>query len=202
LSTKDPRIDTYISEAAPFAQPILKHLRKVIHAAAPKEMVETIKWNFPHFEYQGILCSMAAFKRHCALIFWKGPLIFEGAEKESEAMGQFGRLTSVDDLPEEKTLASYIRKAAELNAAGVKSPARAQSDKKAATLEVPDYLTAALAANAKAKKTWDAFSYSCRKEYVEWLTDAKREETRRKRLATTLEWLAEGKSQNWRYERK
>jgi uncharacterized protein YdeI (YjbR/CyaY-like superfamily) len=144
---------------------------------------------------------MAAFKSHCAFLFWKGSLIFEGAEKERDGMGHFGRLTSIDGLPDEKTLAGYIRQAAELNAAGVKSPARAQPEK-AAELEVPEYLAAALNANAKAKKTWDAFSYSCRKEYVQWLTEAKREETRNKRLATTLEWLAEGKSQNWRYERK
>lgn len=201
MPRKDPRVDAYIKNAAPFAQPILTHLRKVVHAACP-DVEETFKWGHPHFEHDGIMCGMAAFKSHCLFGFWKSSLIFEGADKKRHAAGEFRELRSIDDLPNEKSLMRYVRKAAELNEKGIKLPKEPRVKKDPDSLVVPDFLGAALTRNAKAKKTWDDFSYSHRKEYIDWLTGAKREETRNRRLATALQWLAEGKAQNWRYERK
>ena len=200
MPKKNPAIDRYIALAAPFARPILKHLRKVVHAGCP-EVEETIKWGFPHFDYKGNLAAMAAFKAHCSFGFWKGALIFgpEIAERD-DAMGHFGRIVRLTDLPNEKILIGYIRRAAELNDAGIKVPRRAKP-KATRVLEIPADLTAALRKNAKARRTFENFSYSHRKEYVEWITEAKREETRRQRLATTVEWLVEGKSRNWKYAR-
>lgn len=194
MGKKDPRVDGYIVRAAPFARPILKHLRKIVHTGCP-DVEETIKWNFPFFEYNGIICFMSAFKEHCAFGFWKGSLIF-GA-KHKNAMGHFGRITSISDLPNAKALAGYVRKAAELNEAGVqKSRPRSRAKQK---LSVPADLRAALQKNAKARKTFENFSYSNKKEYVQWITDAKRDETRKRRLQTAIQWLAQGKPQNWKY---
>ncbi len=200
MAKKNPLVDAYIRETAPFARPILKHLRKVVHAGCP-QVEETIKWGFPHFDYKGNLAGMAAFKSHCSFGFWKGSLIFhpQMAERD-DGMGHFGRISQLSDLPDEKTLLGYVRKAAELNDAGVKVP-RAPKPKGPQVLEIPDDLTSALKKNAKARKTFENFSYSHRKEYVEWITLEKRDETRRKRLATTMEWLAQGKGRNWKYER-
>jgi uncharacterized protein YdeI (YjbR/CyaY-like superfamily) len=199
MSTKDPRIDTYIARADDFAKPILTHIRKLVHDACP-DVVETMKWSMPHFDHKGVICGMAAFKQHCALGFWKGELIFNSSAAENEAMGHFGRITSLSDLPKDKVLIGYIRKAAELNEAGIKKPAPARS-KVEKELIVPDYFLAALKKNKKALAAFENFSYSHRKEYVEWIVEAKREETRAKRMGTTLEWLAKGKSRNWKYER-
>jgi uncharacterized protein YdeI (YjbR/CyaY-like superfamily) len=194
MAGKDPRVDAYIKRSAPFARPILKHLRKIVRAGCP-DVEETIKWNFPFFEHKGIICFMAAFKKHCAFDFWKGSLIF-GA-KDKGAMGDFGRITSINDLPNAKTLAGYVRKAAELNEAGVKkSRPRSRPKQK---VSVPADLKAALQRNAKARKTFENFSYSHKKEYVKWITDAKRNETRKRRLQTAIQWLAQGKPQNWKY---
>lgn len=199
MTAKDPRIDAYIAKAAPFAQPILKHLRKLVHAACP-DVVETMKWSFPHFDHKGIMCSMVAFKQHCAFCFWKAALMFPAGKTgvENEAMGHFGRITSLSDLPADKTVIGYIKKAAYLNQTGVKVPPRHKSKAKK-ELVTPDYLTAALKKNKKALATFESLSYSHRKEYVEWLTEAKREDTRRQRLATAIEWMAEGKPRNWKY---
>jgi uncharacterized protein YdeI (YjbR/CyaY-like superfamily) len=201
MAKKNPQVDAYIAQAAPFAQPLLKHLRKVVHAGCP-EVEETIKWGFPHFDFKGNLAGMAAFKAHCSFGFWKGALIFgmEIAER-ADAMGHFGRITQLSDLPNEKILIGYVRKAAELNDAGVKVPRRAKP-KGPRVLEIPDDLTAALRKNTKARQTFEDFSYSHRKEYVEWIIEAKRAETRRQRLATTIEWLAEGKPRMWKYQPK
>ena len=194
MGKKDPRVDAYIKRAAPFARPILKHLRKLVHAGCP-DVEETIKWNSPCFERKGIMCFMAAFKEHCAFGFWKGSLIF-GA-KYKGAMGHFGRITSIDDLPGAKTLAGYVRKAAKLNETGVKkSRPRSRAKQK---VSVPSDLRAALQKNSKARKTFENFSYSHRKEYVDWITNAKRDETRKKRLKTAIQWLSQGKPQNWKY---
>jgi uncharacterized protein YdeI (YjbR/CyaY-like superfamily) len=194
MAKKDPRVDAYIKKAKPFAQPILKHLRKVVHAGCP-DVEETIKWQMPFFQRNGIICFMAAFKEHCAFGFWNGKKIF-GKENEG-AMGHFGRITSIGDLPSAKTLAGYVRKGAELNAAGgKKSRARSQVRRK---LYVPPDFKSALRKNAKARKAFENFSYSHKKEYVQWITDAKREETRQRRLKTAIQWLAKGKPQNWRY---
>ena len=197
MARKNPRVDAYIAKAAPFARPILKHLRKLVHAACP-QVEETIKWNCPTFEHKGIMCGMAAFKNHCVLGFWKSELIFTGDErKKFEAMGQFGRITSMDELPNDRTLIAYVRKAAKLNAAGVK-PARRTKAKKP-LLEVPDSFRAALNKNDKAKQTFEKLSPSHRREYIEWITDAKRDETRARRLKTSILWLSQGKPHNWRY---
>jgi uncharacterized protein YdeI (YjbR/CyaY-like superfamily) len=192
----DPRIDTYIEQAPDFAKPILTHLRRVVHAGCPA-VEETWKWSFPHFMYKGILCSMAAFKNHCSFGFWKGELIL-GKKMAEDGMGQFGRITRVTDLPSEKVLVGYVRKAAELNDAGVKVPSRSAPREKK-PLVVPDYFTAALRKKKAALTTFESFSYSHKKEYVEWITEAKTDETRNKRLATALAWLAEGKSRHWKY---
>jgi uncharacterized protein YdeI (YjbR/CyaY-like superfamily) len=173
-------------------------LRKLVHAGCP-EVEETMKWSFPHFMHQGILCGMGAFKQHCTFGFWKRELVLgknHGAAEE-DSMGQFGRITALADLPPEKILLGYIRKAAALNEAGVKSPARKPRAKK--KLVVPAAFTAALKKNKTALATFENFSPSHKREYVEWITGAKREETRNSRLATAIAWLAEGKSRHWKY---
>jgi uncharacterized protein YdeI (YjbR/CyaY-like superfamily) len=194
MAKNDPRVDAYIKRAAPFARPILKHLRKMVQVGC-RDVEETIKWRSPFFEHKGTMCFMAAFKEHCAFGFWKGALIF-GKENKG-AMGHFGRITSISDLPDQKTLIGFVRKAAELNKAGVKKSApRARAKQK---INAPSDLKAALQKNAKARKTFEDFSYSHKKEYVDWITDAKRDETRKRRLQTAIQWLAEGKPQNWKY---
>ncbi|MBM3840792.1 MAG: hypothetical protein FJ398_23110 [Verrucomicrobia bacterium] len=175
MGKRDDRVDAYIAKSADFAKPILNHIRKLVHHACP-DVEETMKWSFPHFDYKGVLCSMASFKAHCAFGFWKGALIF-GKDKgpatpEDQAMGQFGRITSLSDLPKDDVLIGYIKKAVELNEAGVKLSVRPKSkDKK--ELIVPDYFVALLKKNKKALSTFEAFSYSHKKEYVEWITEAK-----------------------------
>ena len=198
MGKKDPRVDAYIEKSAAFAKPILKHLRKVVHAGCP-DVEETIKWSMPHFDYRGIMCGMAAFKEHCAFGFWKAKLILPPNNVASkDAMGHFGCIRSFDDLPDEKTLVGYVRKAAELNRSGTKVPGRDKPMKRP-PLKVPAYFSAALSSNAKAKKTFENFSPSHRREYVDWIVGAKREETRDKRLKTAVQWLSEGKPHNWRY---
>lgn len=200
MPTLDPRIDSYIANSAEFARPILEHLRAVVHAACP-DVEETMKWSFPHFQYNGMLCSMASFKAHCTFGFWKGELLIEAADaKTREAMGQFGRIASIRDLPPKKTLESYIKKAMKLNDEGVKAPARA----KAAVpreLVVPDYLTEALALQPSALDHFNAFSTSKKRDYVEWMEEARTEATRLRRLEQAVAWIAEGKSRNWKYEK-
>jgi len=194
MAGKDPRVDVYIKRAAPFARPILKRLRKIVHTGCP-DVEEKIKWNSPFFEHHGIICFMAAFKEHCAFGFWKGSLIF-GA-KNKGAMGHFGRIRSINDLPHAKALAGYVRKAAELNETGVKkSRPRSRAKQK---VSVPADLKAALRKSVNARKTFENFSYTHKKEYVDWITDAKRDETRKRRLQTAIQWLAQGKPQNWKY---
>jgi uncharacterized protein YdeI (YjbR/CyaY-like superfamily) len=198
MGSKDKRVDAYIDKSAEFARPILRELRDIVHEACP-EAEETIKWGFPHFDYKGMLCSMAAFKQHCAFGFWKSELVLRD-NKSPDAMGQFGRLTSVKDLPTRRVLIGYIKKAQELNDAGIKA-ARPKPRAEKKELVVPEYFTAALKKNKKALATFEGFPYSHKKEYVQWVTEAKTDETRQRRLATSVEWLAEGKSRNWKYER-
>jgi uncharacterized protein YdeI (YjbR/CyaY-like superfamily) len=200
MPTTDPRIDAYIAKSAPFARPILKHLRGLVHAACP-DVVETMKWSFPHFDYKGMMCSMAAFKEHCAFGFWKGALILPKSDQPAEegmGMGQFGRITSIDDLPNKKVLTGYIKQAMKLNDEGVKQPKAPKKEK--APLTVPAYFKAALKKNKNAQAHFDNFSPSKQREYVEWITEAKQEATRDKRLAQAIEWIAEGKARNWKYE--
>ena len=199
MATKDPRIDAYIAKSPDFAQPILKHLRKVVHAGCPA-VVETVKWSRPHFDHKGVMCGMAAFKARCAFGFWNADLILEpGENPEKRAMGSFGCIRSLDDLPGEKTLIGYVKKAAALNEAGVKAVWRTQPKKKREPLAMPADFTAALKKNAKARKIFDGFSPSHRREYIEWITEAKREETRKERLAKSITWLTAGKARNWKY---
>ena len=197
MGTNDPRVDAYIAKSADFAKPILKHLRKVVHAGCVN-VEETIKWGFPHFDYKGVMCGMAGFKDHCSFGFWKAALIFGTNETVREGMGHLGKITSISDVPDEKTLIAYVRKAGELNEKGIKAPDRSARKKKK-PLAPPAYFDAALAKNSKARKTFDDFSPSHRREYIEWITEAKRKETRQQRLATSIKWLAEGKPRNWKY---
>lgn len=194
----DPRIDAYIARQADFARPILDHLRAAVHAACP-ETEETLKWNAPAFLYQGEqLAMMAAFKAHATFGFWKGSLVVPEDEKQSGAMGQFGRITSVADLPGPSVLAALIRKAMALTDAGVK-PVRAKTAK--AALPVPDDLRRALDDNRSAAATFDGFSAAARRDYVEWVTEAKQAATRERRITQAVEWIAEGKRRNWKYEK-
>jgi uncharacterized protein YdeI (YjbR/CyaY-like superfamily) len=194
---RDPRIDAYIANAAPFAQPILNHVRERVHAAAP-EAEETLKWSMPSFTIDGkILIGMAAFKQHAALNFWRGQEL-KGAEASRDAMGQFGKLTSVDDLPSDTELDALIRQAAEL-AKTAPAPRKVKHEPKPPT-EVHPQFAEALAANPKAKSTLDNFPPSARREYLDWIADAKQESTREKRIADAVQWLSEGKRRHWKYE--
>ena len=201
MGKRDHRIDTYIAKSADFAKPILNHIRKLVHAACP-EVEETMKWSMPFFMHKRILCSMAAFKQHCTFGFWKGALIL-GKEKgvgnkQDEAMGQFGRIGAISDLPKDTVLIGYIKAAVQLNETGTKL-ARRPKPKEKRELIVPNELVSALQRNKRARKVFESFSYSHRKEYVDWITEAKGEETRNRRLATAIEWMAEGKSRHWKY---
>jgi hypothetical protein len=196
---KDSRVDAYIASSADFAKPILTHLRTVVHRAHPA-VQETMKWGMPHFEHNGILCSMAAFKKHCAFGFWKGSLIV-GRGKNAEAMGQFGRIVSLADLPKDEVLARYVKEAVRLNEAGVKLPARRKTGAPRKPVVVPPALAAALTTHPKARAAFEAMSPSQRREYAEWIAEAKTDATRDRRLATALEWIAEGKPRNWKYMR-
>lgn len=199
MGSRDKRVDAYIAKSADFAQPILKHLREIVHEGCP-EATETLKWSMPAFEHHGIVAGMAAFKQHCAFNLWKAKLIIPDAERmEKNAMGIFGRITSLKDLPPRKTLVGYVRKAKELNEAGVKIE-RAKPQKNQ-TITAPAFMMAAIKKNQKALATYEGFPYSKKKDYVEWVTEAKTEATRDKRLATTVEWLSEGKARHWKYER-
>lgn len=198
MGKKDPRIDAYIARKPEFARPILKHLRAVVHSACP-DVEETLKWGMPAFTYHGLLCNMAAFKQHAAFGFWKSKLLIEqSGASAKEAMGNFGRLTTVSDLPPKATLARYVKKAMALNAEGV-TVKRAPS--KRAALPMPKAFAAALAKNKKAKATFDAFPPGKRRDYIEWVSEAKGEDTRARRIATSVEWLAAGKARNWKYEK-
>ena len=203
MTAKDKRIDAYISRSADFAKPILNHIRELVHKTCP-EAEEKIKWGFPHFDYKGeMMCSMAAFKQHCAFGFWKAslmkdPMLAETAKSEV-AMGHLGRITSLKDLPSDKKIISWIKEAMKLNEEGKKViKARPTVQKE---LIVPDYFTKAVKKNKKAWGTFETFSPSCKKEYVQWVVEAKTEETRDKRLNESIEWMAEGKKRNWKYER-
>jgi uncharacterized protein YdeI (YjbR/CyaY-like superfamily) len=203
MGTKDKRVDAYIAKSADFAKPILRHLRELVHTAVP-ESGEEMKWSFPHFSYKGMFCAMAAFKGHCTFGFWKSGLVAARVKEMprlgADAMGQFGRITSLDDLPGDVVMIKILKVVAKLNDDGVKNPARKVTAPKDRVLAVPAYFKRAVNENAKAKSTFAAFPYSCRKEYVAWVTEAKTEVTRGKRLATTVEWLAQGKRRNWKYE--
>jgi uncharacterized protein YdeI (YjbR/CyaY-like superfamily) len=201
MSALDPRVDAYIEKSAEFARPILNHIRELVHSACP-DVEETMKWGFPHFMYKGILGCMASFKLHCAFGFWKSALVFKSIpgvkRSEDKAMGQLGRIKTIADLPGRTIFIRCVIEAVRLNETGVKVPAKPKPPKKA--LVVPADLMASLKANKKALVTFKSFSYSHRKDYVQWITAAKTEETRLKRLKTAIEWMTQGKSRHWKYE--
>jgi uncharacterized protein YdeI (YjbR/CyaY-like superfamily) len=200
MAKKDKRIDAYISKSADFAKPILTHLRELVHKACP-EVEETLKWSFPHFDYKGIMCSMAAFKQHCAFTFWKAPLIKDTHKiLGRDAMGHFGHIKSLKDLPSDKIMLDYLKQAVKLNDEGVKKEVKPKATEKK-ELEVPDYFITALKKNKKAFIFFENSSYSYKKEYLEWITEAKTEETRNKRMATAIEWIAEEKHRLWKYQK-
>lgn len=200
-------IDEYIKRAQPFAQPILERIRELVHKGCP-EVEEKIKWGMPSFDYKGPFCSMASFKQHAVFGFWKGKLLNdpnnylqERSAQGGDAMGNLGRITSLKDIPPGKVMLDFIKQAKKLNDDGIKAATRP----KAVTpkeLIIPDYFTQAVNKNKKAKNTFNAFSYSNKKDYVEWIVDAKTEATRNKRLKDAIEWMAEGKVRNWKYLKK
>jgi uncharacterized protein YdeI (YjbR/CyaY-like superfamily) len=201
MANKDPRVDAYIAKSADFAKPILSHIRNLIHQGCP-DVEETLKWSMPFFMYKGMFCHMAAFKAHCSLGFWKSALVM-GKEsspnnEDKDGMGHFGKITSLKDLPNDKKMIGYIREARRLNDEGIKKPEKPKP-KGPKELAIPAELTAALRKNKKALATFEGFSYSHKKEYVDWITEAKREETRSQRLATTVAWLTDGKPRHWKY---
>lgn len=205
MSKPDQRIDAYIKKSAAFAQPILIHLRKLIHNACP-EAEETLKWGMPYFQNEGaIICSMAAFKAHCAFGFWKAAImkdpenILHLADKHS--MGHLDRITSVKDLPRDAVLISYIRQAAQLNKEKIKLPPKEKPLRPRKGV-LPKIFADALLKNKKAKEHFDAFSDSKKYEYIEWITEAKTDTTMNERIKTSIEWLKEGKSRNWKYIKK
>jgi uncharacterized protein YdeI (YjbR/CyaY-like superfamily) len=198
MPSYDPKFDDYIAKAQPYARPILTHLRKVVHAAIP-EVEENWKWSNPAFDYKGIFCSMAAFKQHCIFGFWKHQLLIDRGviKPDDTVLGHRGKITSVDDLPSDRELAKILKAAAELNDKGVKAERPKAAPKP--PLKVPSYLRSALQKNKKAAAAFDAFSPSHKREYVEWLTEAKSEDTRDRRLAQAVEWMSQGKPRNWKY---
>jgi uncharacterized protein YdeI (YjbR/CyaY-like superfamily) len=199
MGKRIPQVDAYIERSADFAKPILNHLRELVHVACP-EAEEAIKWNSPRFMYRGILCNLAAFKQHCAFGFWHPQMRSAlGKPGEQEAMGQFGRITNLADLPSDAQLKKLVRQAMKLNEAPrVPTPPKPQPPRP--PLKVPADLRAALNSNAEALRTFENFSYSHKREYIQWISEAKREETRQRRIKTAIEQMSQGKSQNWKYE--
>lgn len=201
MATKNKAVDAYIAKSADFAKPILTHLRELVHKACP-DVVETIKWGMPSFEYKGILCGFASFKAHCSFGFWKASLMKDNElllsnAKSEAAMGHLGKLTSLKDLPSDKKITAWIKDAMRLNDEGVKVEKKKPVTQK--ELEIPGYFTKAVQKNKKAWKVFEAFSPSNKKEYVLWVDEAKTEDTRNKRLEQAIEWMAEGKPRNWKY---
>jgi uncharacterized protein YdeI (YjbR/CyaY-like superfamily) len=205
MSKKEKVIDAYIVKSADFAKPVLNHIRELVHKACP-DVEEKMKWSFPHFDYKGeMMCSMAAFKQHAVMGFWKAALmkdamLMENARSET-AMGHLGRISSLKDIPSDKKITAWIKEAMQLTDKGIKLPAKVKLTEKK-ELVVPDYFIKALSKNKKAKQVFESFAYSHKKEYLQWIAEAKTEETRNKRMANALEWMAEGKSRLWKYEKK
>jgi len=201
MPTKDKRVDAYIAKSADFAKPILTHLRALVHKGCP-EVIETIKWGFPNFDYKGVFCSMAAFKQHCAFGFWKASMLNDPngviipADKGS--MGNFDRITSRKDLPSDKILIDLIKQAVALNDMGIKRKVKV-TPRGSKTIDTPDYFAKALKKNKIAAEIFENFAYSHRKEYIQWFEEAKTDETRNKRMAQAIEWISEGKGRNWKY---
>ena len=206
-SSFDPRVDAYIAKSKPFAQPILSEIRELVHKACP-QVLETIKWSRPFFEYKGaIIGNMSGFKEHCTWGFWGEEVTAKLREMEilkPGAMGSLGRLTSVKDLPPRKDMIAILKQAVSYIDKGEYTSPIAARQKVAKAPAPPAKPTPefakALKANKKAAAAFDAFSPSCKKEYVEWIAEAKRPETRDKRIETAIEWISEGKQRNWKYQ--
>jgi uncharacterized protein YdeI (YjbR/CyaY-like superfamily) len=205
MNKKDKRVDTYIAKAQPFAQPVLKKLRELIHKGNP-DVTETIKWGMPSFDYKGPFCSFAAFKQHAVFGFWKYKLIKDPKgylgeifNKGGESMGNLGRITSIKDLPPDKYIIDFVKQAKRLNDEDIKMPSRVVKPKK--ELVVPAYFITEIKKNRKALATFENFSPSNKREYVEWVTEAKTDDTRNSRMELAVEWMSEGKRRNWKYER-
>ncbi len=196
----DPRVDDYIAKSAPFARPILRRIRSVVHAGCP-EVEETMKWSFPHFMHHGILCSMASFKEHCAFGFWKEELMTGAQSRNGAVPPQFGRVTSVKDLPSRAAFLQLVKEAVRLNEEGVKPTTAPQAPDRSRSVRAPADLLAALRNNPDARSAYEEMSPSHKREYIEWITEAKRDETRKQRVAAAVEWMAEGRIRNWKYVR-
>lgn len=203
MGTQDPRVDAYIERSADFARPILNHLRALVHKAIP-DVTETIKWGMPSFERNGTIGHMGAFKSHAVFGFRKAPLMTRSLHLFVDggmAMGSFGRLTSKKDLPADKDVKAALLEAVELNEKGVKTP-RTRTGEPKPDVKPPSDFKKALDANPSAKAHFKAFAPGKRRDYIEWITDAKTDATRNKRIAEAVSWIAEGKSRNWKYEKK
>lgn len=200
MGRRSKKVDTYIEQAGEFAQPVLRHVRGLFHELCP-EVEETIKWGVPRFDYHGMLGGIAAFKQHVSIGFWKASLmedehgLLAGSGNQMSAI----KVTGMDDLPDDAVLAYYIRQGMDLNERGVKLPRAARTKPSERVVDAPADLAEALAGHPEARATWDGFSYSNRKEYAEWITGAKQQATRDRRLAQAIEWMAEGKPRNWKY---
>jgi uncharacterized protein YdeI (YjbR/CyaY-like superfamily) len=196
MPTTDKRVDAYIENAADFARPILERLRAVVHEGCP-DCEETLKWGHPSFVYHGILCGMIAFKERCALHFWKSALLSPNGENDPEWQALLYQMKTVSDIPPKKTLLPLIKRAMELNETGAKLPKRQAKEKR--ELAMPEAFLAAMKKNKQALAAFEKFSPSHKREYIEWIADAKAEATRDRRIAQAVEWMAEGKPRNWKY---
>jgi uncharacterized protein YdeI (YjbR/CyaY-like superfamily) len=191
MATRDPRVDAYIGKSSDFAKPILKQIRGAVHKGHPA-VTETIKWGVPAYvDERGIFCMTAAFKQHCAWVFWTG------RKPASADAKRFRKITSVEDLPPPRELLAIVKEAA------TSAPTSKEKTTKrvAKPVTVPIYFRAALRKNAKARAAFDAFPPSHKREYVDWIASAKTDQTRQRRINTALQWIASGKSRNWKYER-
>lgn len=198
-------VDKYIASAPAYAQPILAHLRELIHKTLP-ETEEAIKWGHPFFMYHGLMLgNMAAFKQHCSLGLW-GRDVAETLRADDvydrAAMGVLGKLTSVKDLPSDRDLKNYFRTAAAAIDSGARTTnySRPKPETPKPPPEVPVALSSALRKNKAAASKFAAMPAGAQREYCEWIREAKRDETRDKRVSTAVEWIAEGKRRNWKYE--
>ena len=199
MAHTDARIDAYIAKSAPYARPILERLRRAIHKGCP-EVVETVKWNNPSFEHEGLLCGIAAFKSYCTFGLWKDELVRARAgASAAPILDALGNVASIEDLPPDAAIVKLVRLAADLNERGIKVERPKAAPKGPVT--VPTDLRAALGKNKKARATFEGFPPSHKREYVEWITEAKQEATRQRRLEQAIVWMAEGKVRNWKYVR-
>jgi uncharacterized protein YdeI (YjbR/CyaY-like superfamily) len=203
MANKDKRIDVYIDNSPDFARPVLIHLRHLVHTACPN-VEETTRWGFPHFDHKGMMCSMASFKNHCAFGFWKASLMKDAEVliyNNQKAMGHAGKIQRLPDLLSDHIIILQIKEAMELNEDGIKLPERKNEDKRPLII-TPDSLKKEFVRNRKASNTYKNLNFAHKTEYIEWIEDAKNEVIKQKRILTTIEWLMEGKTRNWKYDVK